>query len=578
MHKIQKCLFVLLLCFTSSLLFAQDAQEKTKTLKDSLEFNWAFEGIRNLQGKDLLPVDSSDYFQLNANGSFIYELKAKRNLLARGSWKLQGDTLSFSYSLPTDTVRNYLITEISDTLLVINEGPIYFSFQKPSTFLRQHLHYEFKPSNIKLSSLARGLLGLTVLVFLCFLMSSKRRRINWPLVIKGLIIQIIFAVGILYVPFVRVAFDWISQGFVTLLSFTDAGSDFLFGSLVDQTRSWGYIFAFKVLPTVIFFSALTSLLFYLGVIQKIVFGFAWIMKYTMKLSGAESLAAAGNVFLGQTESPLLVMPYIGKMTKSELLCLMCGGMATIAGGVLAAYIGFLGEGNEAQELFFAKHLLAASLMSAPAAIVAAKILRPETEEFDESMHMQEVNVGKSALEAIANGTRDGLKLAVNVGAMLLVFTALMYMGNYILEDKIGEWTGLNDWVVGITNGQYSGFSFQFILGYCLAPLTWLMGVANEDIILVGQLLGEKTVLNEFYAYASLGDLMDAGKFSSEKSIIIATYILCGFANFASIGIQIGGIGSLVPSRRSDLAKLGFQALIGGTLASLFTAVIVGMLI
>ncbi len=347
---------------------------------------------------------------------------------------------------------------------------------------------------------------------------------------------------------------------------------------MDPSDSFGYIFAFQVLPTVIFFSALTSLLFYYGVLQKVVFGFAWVMRRTMKLSGAESLAAAGNIFLGQTEAPLLVKPYIKKMTKSELLCLMSGGMATIAGGVLAAYIGFLGGVDEVQQIFFAKHLLAASVMSAPAAVVAAKILMPETKEVNESMHIEKSNIGTNALEAITNGTTEGLKLAVNVGAMLLVFIAFIAMFNYLFEDIVGDLTGLNAWVVDTTQGQYSGFSLQFILGYILAPITWLMGVAKDDIVLVGQLLGEKTILNEFVAYVSLGDMVKAGKFVSPKSVVIATYILCGFSNFASIGIQIGGIGSLAPSRKADLSKLGFKALIGGTLASLFTAVIVGMLI
>jgi CNT family concentrative nucleoside transporter len=298
----------------------------------------------------------------------------------------------------------------------------------------------------------------------------------------------------------------------------------------------------------------------------------------MNLSGAESLAAAGNIFLGQTESPLLIKPYLNKMTRSELLCIMSGGMATIAGGVLAAYIGFLGGDDIVQRTFFAKHLLAASVMSAPAAVVAAKILMPETKEVNKDMRIGSHNIGDNALEAITNGTTDGLKLAVNVGAMLLVFIAIVAMINSFLSDFIGDITGLNIWVQEFTNGQYTGFSMEFILGYTLAPITWLMGVANEDIFLVGQLLGEKTILNEFVAYVSLGDLMAEGKFSSEKSIIIATYILCGFSNFASIGIQIGGIGSLAPSRRGDLSRLGFRALIGGTMASLFTAVIVGMLI
>jgi CNT family concentrative nucleoside transporter len=302
------------------------------------------------------------------------------------------------------------------------------------------------------------------------------------------------------------------------------------------------------------------------------------MNKTLNLSGSESLAAAGNIFLGQTESPLLIKPYIDKMTMSELLCLMAGGMATVAGGVLAAYIGFLGGSDPVQQLFFAKHLLAASVMSAPAAVVAAKILLPETEKVNKYMNISKEQVGTNALEAITIGTTQGLKLAVNVGAMLLVFIAFVAMANYFLKDFIGDFTGINTWVSSITNGQYDGLTLQFILGYTLAPLTWLMGVCSQDMILVGQLLGEKTILNEFVAYISLGDLKASGKFFEEKSIIIATYILCGFANISSIGIQIGGIGALAPKRRGDLSKMGILALIAGTLASLFTAVIVGMIL
>lgn len=550
--------------------------------QEALKYRWSFQDVQNTSGQSLLTIDSSDYFLLSADSSFEYSLKAKNNLLARGTWQLQKDTLVFNYTEPTDTTRYYAITVINDSNLFISEGPVNFHFFRKNTPPAESsalpLNYDFTGTGISLTSLARGILGLTVLVFLTFLMSSKRKKVNWPLIIKGIIVQLIFAIGILKVPFIRSVFDWVSEKFVVLLSFTQKGSEFLFGGLITDTTSFGYIFAFQVLPTVIFFSALTSLLFYYGILQKIVFAFAWIMKRTMKLSGAESLAAAGNIFLGQTESPLLVKPYIGKMTKSELLCLMSGGMATIAGGVLAAYIGFLGGEDMAQQVFFAKHLLAASVMSAPAAVVAAKLLVPETKPVNDKMHIEKSNIGTNALEAIANGTTEGLKLAVNVGAMLLVFIAFIAMANYILQDFLGEITGLNAWVVDLTNGQYSGFSMQFILGYTLAPITWLMGVSNDDIVLVGQLLGEKTILNEFVAYVSLGELMEAGKFASEKSIVIATYILCGFSNFASIGIQIGGIGSLAPSRKGDLSKLGFRALIGGTMASLFTAVIVGMLI
>ena len=290
------------------------------------------------------------------------------------------------------------------------------------------------------------------------------------------------------------------------------------------------------------------------------------------------MAAIGNIFLGQTESPLLIKPYSDTMTRSELLCLMSGGMATIAGGVLAAYSGFLGGNDPEQQLFFAKHLLAASVMSAPAAVVAAKLLLPETQETNQDMTISDEQIGSNVLEAISIGTTQGIKLAVNVGAMLLVFIAFISMINYFFGEFIGANTGLNSWVKNITNGTYSELSLEFILGYTLAPLTWIMGVCKQDMILVGQLLGQKTILNEFVAYVSLGELKSAGRFFEERSIIIATYILCGFANFSSIGIQIGGISAIAPSRTKDLSKLGMLALLAGTLACLFTAVVVGMIL
>jgi CNT family concentrative nucleoside transporter len=334
-------------------------------------------------------------------------------------------------------------------------------------------------------------------------------------------------------------------------------------------------FVIMVLPTVIFFSALTSLLFYWGILQRVVYGLAWVMKKTMRLSGAESMAAAGNIFLGQTEAPLLIKPYLSSMTRSEIMCLMTGGMATIAGGVLAAYVGFLGGDDPQQQLYFAKHLLAASVMSAPAAIVAAKLLIPETEEFNQEMSIPKERIGTNALEAITNGTGDGLRLAANVAAMLLVFIALIAMGNFIMKDMIGEWTGLNEIIRA--NTRYDGLTMQFIIGYACAPVAYLLGVPGEDTVLVGQLIGEKTILNEFYGYTSLGNMKAQGLIANDKSIIMATYVLCGFANFASIGIQIGGIGSLAPNKKSTLSQLGFKALIGGTMACMFTAVVVGML-
>jgi concentrative nucleoside transporter, CNT family len=425
-------------------------------------------------------------------------------------------------------------------------------------------------------SVGRGLLGIAVLIAIGVLFSEDRKHINWRLIAIGTGIQVVLAVAILRIPMVEHGFEAVSAGFVKVISFTDFGTDFLFSSFVSGSAEAAVIsFAFRILPTIVFFSALTSLLYYMGLLQKVVYAFAWLMKKTMRLSGAESLAAAGNIFLGQTESPFLVRPYLDKMTRSEIMCLMTGGMATIAGGVLAAYIGFLGGEDDAQRLLFAKHLLAASVMSAPAAVVAAKLLVPEREKFNEEMKVNREKMGANVLEAIANGTSDGVKLAVNVGAMLLVFTAFVYMGNWILGDLLGKWTGLN--AIIAANTPYSGLSFQFLVGYAFAPIAWLMGVPSNDIYLVGQLLGEKTILNEFYAYKTLGEMKASALFTHEKSIIMATYILCGFSNFASIGIQIGGIGTLIPNRKGLLSKLGMKALLGGTLACLFTAVVVGML-
>jgi CNT family concentrative nucleoside transporter len=436
----------------------------------------------------------------------------------------------------------------------------------------------FNTGSFSLQSLLRGILGLTVLLIIGALISKDRKQINWWLIGKGLAIQILIAISVLKLVWVQNVVNFISQKFVLLLSFTQNGARFLFGSIIENTESFGFIFAFQVLPTVIFFSALTSLLFYYGILQKVVYAFAWFMKYTLRLSGAESLSAAGNIFLGQTESPLLVKPYLSKMTRSELLCVMTGGMATIAGGVLAAFIGFLGGNDPEMQVFFAKHLITASVMAAPGAIVASKLLLPETEKFSEEMHIEQNKIGSNALEAIANGTTDGLKLAVNVAAMLLVFISLIALMNYILMNAVGELAGINEAIKTLTKGQYQGLSLQFILGYILAPLTWLMGVNGTDIVLVGQLLGEKSILNEFVAYVSMSQIIQSGGFVDPKSIIIATYILCGFANFASIGIQIGGIGSLAPNRKSDLSRLGIYALIGGNMASMFTAIIVGVLI
>ncbi len=533
---------------------------------------WNFKSILadSIQvGENLRNISEGDLMQINNDGSFHYEI-IKEDIIADGRWELAGSNLSLYYSTPKEILRTYKI-KTDKKLLVLNENNINYTF-----ILNEDKPIILEPSGITLTSLFRGLIGLTSLLLIAFFFSRNKKAINWILVAKGLGIQILFALLILKVPFISSTFEFAGKIFTKIISFTQDGTIFLFRSFeTGLIESPLMNFVVMILPTVIFFSALTSLFYYWRIIPKIVFGFAWLMKRLMGLSGPESVAAAGNIFLGQTESPLLVKPYLDKMTMSEMLCLMSGGMATIAGGVLAAYIGFLGGDDPIQQIIFAKHLLAASVMSAPAAIIAAKILLPETEKFEEKLDVQSTEVGSNELEAIAKGTTDGLRLAVNVGGMLLVFIAMISMANYILL-KVGDWTTLNAWIA--TNTQYSELSFNMILGYIGAPLAWLMGVCKEDMFLVGQLLGEKTVLNEFVAYVSLGEMKSAGAFVEKKSIIIATYILCGFANFASIGIQIGGIGALTPKRKGDLSKLGVLALIAGTLASLFTAVIVGMIL
>lgn len=431
-------------------------------------------------------------------------------------------------------------------------------------------------SSMSFTSIWRGMLGLVVLILIAWLFSSNRRAVNWKVVGIGLTAQLLIALGILKVEFIASGFEAASRFFVLILDFTGKGSEFLLGGLLD-TSTYGYIFLFQVLPTIIFFSALTSVLFYLGIIQKVVYGLAWVMTKFMKLSGAESLSVAGNIFLGQTESPLMIKAYLPKMNNSEILLVMIGGMATIAGGVLAAYVSFLGGDDPVARLMFAKHLLSASIMAAPGAVVVSKILIPQTEKVDSNIEITQESIGSNILDSIANGTTEGLKLAANVGAMLLVFVAFIAMLNYILNDWLGSITGLNGYIVSLTSGQYDGFSLQFILGYLFAPLMWLIGVESQDIALVGQLLGEKIIMSEFIAYISLADMKAAGSFMSDKSLIMSTYMLCGFANFASIGIQIGGIGVLAPSKRKVLSKFGMKALLGGTIASLLSATMVGMI-
>lgn len=429
-----------------------------------------------------------------------------------------------------------------------------------------------------LESLGRGVLGMISLILIAFIFSNNRKAINWKTVGIGLALQLVIAVGVLKVPFVERIFNFLGTIFVKILEFTLAGSDFLFKGLVSDTSTFGYIFAFQVLPTIIFFSALTSVLYYFGIIQKIVKVFGWLLSKLLGISGAESLSVAGNVFLGQTEAPLLIKAYLEKMNKSEILLVMIGGMATVAGAVLAAYIGFLGGDDPELRLIFAKHLLAASVMAAPGAIVISKILYPQTEAVNTDVYVSNDKIGANILDAIANGTTEGLRLAVNVGAMLLVFVAFIAMMNWVLS-FIGDVTNVNDWVAA--NSGYSELSLEAILGTVFAPLMWLIGVASEDTTMMGQLLGIKLAASEFVGYIQLAELKDTSNalhLNYEKSIIMATYMLCGFANFASIGIQIGGIGSLAPGQRTQLSRFGLKALIGGSLASLISATIAGMII
>jgi CNT family concentrative nucleoside transporter len=431
----------------------------------------------------------------------------------------------------------------------------------------------------------RGLLGIAILLGIAFLLSGNKKKIDWKLVATGILLQVIIAVCVLQVPFIRSMFDYLGAGVVRFLGFALNGAQFLFGDLaknslaVKANHNLGFLFAFQALPTVIFFSAVTSGLYYLGVLQKIVYAFAWVMAKSMRLSGAESLSAAGNIFLGQTEAPLLVRPFISKMTSSELHCLMTGGMATIAGSVMGAYITFLGGTDPAQLAKFATYLLCASIMNAPAAIVMSKIFLPETEpeKIDRNLTVNKESIGVNIVDALASGAADGLKLALNIGAMLLAFIAIIAALNWILMEGIGSWTGLNEWVRLSTDNTFSGFSLEYIFGQVFRVIAFAMGVSWSETLQVGSLLGQKMVINEFIAYSSLAD-MKSGGMLSEKSIIISTYALCGFANFSSIAIQIGGIGTMAPERQRDLSRLGIKALLAASLATMMSGTIAGALL
>ena len=572
----QKNLLVLVLLLVPFLSFGQDLEKK-----------WQFSSIENSKGIAITNINKeTDYLNISES-SFSYQIESKNNLKAEGDLIFQNNLLVFYYTLPNDTIRRYKITEHTDSTLVFKEKEVYYKFYSNNDKTEEVLlttTKNNKPSGIvpsqgiTFTSVWKGVLGMFSLLFISFLFSSNRKAINWKTVGIGLGFQLIIAIGVLKVSFVQNAFEGVGKIFVSILDFTKAGSKFLFEGLVVDMDTFGFIFAFQVLPTIIFFSALTSVLFYLGIIQKLVKAFGWMLSKLLKISGAESLSVAGNVFLGQTEAPLLIKAYLEKMNKSEMLLVMIGGMATVAGAVLAAYIGFLGGDDPALRLLFAKHLLAASVMAAPGAIVISKILYPQTEKINSTVTVSVEKIGTNVLDAIANGTTEGLRLAVNVGAMLLVFVAFIAMFNGILG-WLGDWTSLNDWVSA--NSSYSELSLEAILGTVFAPLMWLIGVAKEDMMMMGQLLGIKLAASEFVGYIQLADLKNtanATHLTYQKSIIMATYMLCGFANFASIGIQIGGIGSLAPGQRKTLSKFGMKALIGGSIASLISATIAGMII
>ena len=430
---------------------------------------------------------------------------------------------------------------------------------------------------ISVTSIARGLLGISAIVVIAYLLSNNKKNIDWKTIGIGLLSQIIIAVGVIKVDAVKIFFEKIGEAFLAIVVFTNEGTKVLFGELANSDK-YGAIFAFQILPVIIFFSALTSVLYYYGIIQKVVKAMAWLLTKLLNISGQESLAVVGNIFLGQTEAPLLVKGYLNKMNRSEYFLLMTGGMATVAGSVLAAYIGFLGGDDPVQRVEVAKNLIIASVMAAPGAIVISKLIYPQVETINKDFKVNEEVTGDNLLTAITNGTRDGIKMAVNVGAMLLVFLALIALVNGILFQG-ADLFGINDWIKN--NTVYESLSLELILGYIFAPLMWLIGIAKEDITLMGQLLGVKLAASEFVAYielASLKDISSVIHLTYQKSVIMATIMLCGFANFASIGIQVAGIGILAPKKYKLLTELGLKAMIAGTLVSLLSATMVGMIL
>ena len=550
-----------------------------------IDKNWQIEKVTDSAGTELREIDSDASFLNLQEGTFDFYLSANDSLIQKqtGDYILEGNLLLLFDDAQEDDFVKLKKQQLTDSTLVLQGSNTTYHLIAASTNNASLLSGKSDSDKIipsqgfTFKSFWRGAIGMISLLLIAILFSSNRRAIPWRTVGLGLAFQLLIAIGVLRVEFIKNGFEAVGQVFVNVLDYTRSGSEFLFGGMMDVT-SFGFIFAFQVLPTIIFFSALTSVLFYFGVIQVVVRGMGWLLTKLLKISGAESLSVAGNVFLGQTEAPLLIKAYLEKMNKSEILLVMIGGMATVAGAVLAAYIGFLGGDDPVLRLTFAKHLLAASVMAAPGAIVVSKILYPQTEEINTNVHVSADKIGSNFLDSIANGTTEGLKLAVNVGAMLLVFVAFIALINGILL-WVGGLGSINEWVAA--NSAYDALSLEAILGSIFAPLMWLIGVAKEDMMMMGQLLGIKIVASEFVGYIQLAELKDVSNalhFNYEKSIIMATYMLCGFANFASIGIQIGGIGSLAPGQRKTLSKFGMKALIGGSIASLFSATIAGMII
>ncbi len=563
----KRLLSFLVLFFTFFIITAQ-----------SIEKKWFLSSITT-EAEEKIEVGENDYLSIE-KGDLSYSFSNGSELF-HGDYVAQNNVLLFFPNKAEDSIIKFRITNITDSTLVLSKKGLHYSLiaEKEVVNITKAIETEELIPNqgFSFNSLWRGVLGMVVLLVIAFLFSNNKKAINWKTVGIGLGVQLILAIGVLKIGFVQRLFEFVGKIFVKILDFTTAGSEFLLGGMMD-VDSFGFIFLFQVLPTIIFFSALTSVLFYLGIIQIVVKGMAWVLTKLMGISGAESLSVAGNIFLGQTEAPLMIKAYLERMTRSEILLVMIGGMATVAGGVLAAYIGFLGGEDPALRLVFAKHLLAASVMAAPGAIVISKLLYPQQESVHSDVQVSADKIGSNILDAIANGTTEGLKLAANVGAMLLVFIAFIAMINYGFG-KIGEWTNFNEFLSN--NTPYDKFSLEAILGTIFAPLMWLIGVAKEDMMLMGQLLGIKLAASEFVGYIQLADLKNPGNplhLTYNKSVIMATYMLCGFANFASIGIQIGGIGSLAPGQRKTLSEFGMKALIGGTIASLLSATIAGMII